>query len=89
METQKENKDVLVHNENGEWISVTKVIFLFESFATKLKAHAEKQGVKFSVHKWYDGTFWCYRQEFEAINLRDFKMTAREWKTLVDQYVNI
>lgn len=86
METQKNNESYLIRNENGEWINTGKVIFLFDSFATKLKALADKQGKKFSIHKYYDGTPWCYRQEFEALNLKGLLVTSKEWRLLTDQY---
>lgn len=86
METQKNDESHLIHNENGEWINTGKVIFLFDSFATKLKALADKQGKKFYIHKDYDGTPWCYRQEFEALNLKGLLVTSKEWRLLTDQY---
>ena len=86
METQKNDESHLIHNENGEWINTGKVIFLFDSFATKLKAFADNQGKKFSIHKYYDGTPWCYRQEFEALNLKGLLVTSKEWRLLTDQY---
>lgn len=86
METQKNDESHLIHNENGEWINTGKVIFLFDSFATKLKALADKQGKKFSIHKYYDGAPWCYRQEFETLNLKGLLVTSKEWRLLTDQY---
>ena len=86
METQKNDESHLIHNENGEWINMGKVIFLFDSFASKLKAFADNQGKKFSIHKYYDGTPWCYRQEFEALNLKGLLVTSKEWRLLTDQY---
>lgn len=86
METQKNDESHLIHNENGEWINTGKVIFLFDSFATKLKALADKQGKKFYIHKYYDGTPWCYRQEFEALDLKGLLVTSKEWRLLTEQY---
>ena len=86
METQKNDESHLIHNENGEWINTGKAIFLFDSFASKLKAFADNQGKKFSIHKYYDGTPWCYRQEFEALNLKGLLVTSKEWRLLTDQY---
>lgn len=86
METQKNNESYLIRNENGEWISTGKAIFLFDSFATKLKALADKQGKKFYIHKYYDGTPWCYRQEFEALDLKGLLVTSKEWRLLTEQY---
>lgn len=89
METQENNSWSRYPNGNGEWISETQMILLFESFATKLKALADTQGKKLTIHKDYEGNLWCYRPELESLNFGGFKMTIKEFKTLVDQYVNI
>ena len=89
METQENNSWSLFQNGNGEWISETKMIILFDSFATKLKALADEQGRKLNIHRVCDGDPWCYRPELESLNLRGFKMTVKEYKTLVCQCVKI
>ena len=89
METQENNSWGLFYNGNGEWISETKVVFLFESLAAKLKTHADEQGIKFIIHKTCFGELWCYRVEIEAINPRYLKKTIKEWKLLVNQNVNV
>lgn len=68
---QEENKErdwSLVRNNNGEWISDRKAVFLSESELTMKKIAAEKCHLPLTVNVGSDGTRWCYKYELDAIS---------------------
>lgn len=71
METKEQDKRWhLVRNDNGEWISEEHVVYVSALEATLLKIQAAKQGKTLSVQHGSDGLFWCYKHEWEEIDLK-------------------
>ena len=64
----------LIRNNNGEWISNENAIFLSKLEVSVLKIRATEQHKSLSIQHGAEGELWCYRHEYEAINL-DFSPT--------------
>ena len=70
METKEKNKQWhLIRNDNGEWISDEYAVLLTPLEATILKALAVKQRKKLSIQHGEDGLLWCYKHEYESIDM--------------------
>ena len=59
----------LIRNNNGEWISNENAILLSKLEASVLKIRATEQHKSLSIQHGAEGELWCYRHEYEAINL--------------------
>ena len=71
MEKELENENLhLIRNDNGEWISDEYAVFVSELEATVLRIYAAKQGKPLSIQHGQDGILWCYKHEFEQIDLK-------------------
>lgn len=57
----------LVRNDNGEWISEEKVMFLTKIEARSLQIKARLSGKSLNIQHCYDGELWCYKHEIETI----------------------
>lgn len=68
METT-ERKWHLLRNDNGEWISDEYAVFLSKLEALVLKSDAIRQKKPLSIQHGAEGELWCYRHEYEAIDL--------------------
>ena len=68
----------LVRNDNGEWISDENVVFLSELEATVLIIRAAEQKKHLSVQHGAEGQLWCYRHEFDAIEMSAPPIPKRE-----------
>lgn len=70
MEKERENeKWHLIRNDNGEWISDEYAVFISKLEAGILKVYAAKQGKPLSIQHGPEGCLWCYKHEFEEIDL--------------------
>lgn len=79
MEKEVNNKNWgLIRNDNGEWISDEYAVFLTQMDAICLKSRALNQGKELSIQHGVGGQLWCYRHEFEAIDLTVPEPTKRE-----------
>lgn len=81
MEKEVNNKNWgLIRNDNGEWISDEYAVFLTQMDAICLKSRALSQGKELSIQHGVGGQLWCYRHEFEAIDLTVYKPDNRKLK---------
>lgn len=81
MEKEVNNKNWgLIRNDNGEWISDEYAVFLTQMDAICLKSRALNQGKELSIQHGVGGQLWCYRHEFEAIDLSMYKPDNRKLK---------
>lgn len=81
MEKEVNNKNWgLIRNDNGEWISDEYAVFLTQMDAICLKSRALIQGKELSIQHGVGGQLWCYRHEFEAIDLSVYKPDNRKLK---------
>lgn len=81
MEKEVNNKNWgLIRNDNGEWISDEYAVFLTQMDAICLKSRALNQGKELSIQHGVGGQLWCYRHEFEAIDLSVYKPDNRKLK---------
>lgn len=81
MEKEVNNKNWgLIRNDNGEWISDEYAVFLTQMDAICLKSRALSQGKELSIQHGVGGQLWCYRHEFEAIDLNVYKPDNRKLK---------
>ena len=81
MEKEVNNKNWgLIRNDNGEWISDEYAVFLTQMDAICLKSRALSQGKELSIQHGVGGQLWCYRHEFEAIDLSVYKPDNRKLK---------
>lgn len=81
MEKEVNNKNWgLIRNDNGEWISDEYAVFLTQMDAICLKSRAINQGKELSIQHGVGGQLWCYRHEFEAIDLSVYKPDNRKLK---------
>ena len=79
MEKEVNNKNWgLIRNDNGEWISDEYAVFLTQMDAICLKSRAINQGKELRVQHGAGGQLWCYRHEFEAIDLTEPEPAKRE-----------
>lgn len=81
MKTTQDKNWHLIRNDNGEWISDEYAVFISELEATVLRVYAAKQGKQLSIQHGQDGLLWCYKHEFEAIDLPS-QTTKIEQRTL-------
>jgi hypothetical protein len=69
MKTKDKDKNWhLIRNDNGEWVSEEKVVFLSRFDAGILHVLAAKNGKPFSIQHGPDNSLWCYKHEYEDIN---------------------
>ena len=69
METNKEtNRWHLIRNDNGEWISDEYAVFMSSMEAGILQVYAARQKKPLSLQHGPNGTLWCYKHEWEAID---------------------
>ena len=68
MERTNEKKWYLLRNDNGEWISSEKCVFLSRLEISILKTLALKDGKELHVQHGPDGSYWCYKHEVEMLN---------------------
>ena len=79
MEKEINNKKWgLIRNDNGEWISDEYAVFFFLLYAICLKSRALSPGKELCIQPGGGGQLWCYRHEFEAIDLTEPKPAKRE-----------
>ena len=70
METKEKSKPWhLIRNDNGEWISDEYSILLTPLEATVLKARAVQQKKQLSIQHGENGLLWCYKHEYESIDM--------------------
>ena len=70
METKEKSKPWhLIRNDNGEWISDEYVVLLTPLEATVLKARAVQQNKHLSIQHGENGLLWCYKHEYESIDM--------------------
>ena len=70
METKEKGKPWhLIRNDNGEWISDEYSILLTPLEATVLKARAVQQKKQLSIQHGENGLLWCYKHEYESIDM--------------------
>lgn len=70
MEIKEKNKQWhLIRNDNGEWISDEYAVLLTPLEATILKVLAVRQGKQLSIQHGEDGLLWCYKHEYESIDM--------------------
>ena len=68
METMDYKRDWhLIRNDNGEWISDDKAIFVSKVILRILQSKAARMGKTLSVQHGPDGSLWCYKHELETI----------------------
>ena len=76
METKdKDNTWHLIRNDNGEWVSEDKVVFLSRFEAGILQVLAAQNGKPFSIQHGPDNSLWCYKHEYEDINSQYYQKT--------------
>ena len=81
MEKKDSNKEWhLVRNNNGEWISEEYAEFLSPLEATVLKVRAGQQRKELNIQHGADGLLWCYRHEYEAIDISNPEPVIRKLK---------
>lgn len=68
MERTNEKKWYLLRNDNGEWFSSEKCVFLSRLEISILKTLASKDGKELHVQHGPDGSYWCYKHEVEMLN---------------------
>lgn len=68
----------LIRNDNGEWISDKNAVIVSELEATILRVYAAKQGKSLSIQHGQDGLLWCYKHEFEKIELTSQKQEIKQ-----------
>lgn len=70
METNEQDRQWhLIRNDNGEWISDEYAVFISKLEATVLRVYAAKQNKPLNIQHGYDGMLWCYKHEYEAIDI--------------------
>ena len=90
MEAKEQNKRWhLIRNDNGEWISDDYAVFLTPIEATVLKVRAGQQGKELNIQHGADGQLWCYRHEYEAIDVNTPEPINRKLKMKRIQSNNI
>ena len=81
MVTKEHNKQWhLIRNDNGEWISDDYAVFLTPLEATILRARAGQQGKELNIQHGADGLLWCYRHEYEDIDVSTPEPDIRKLK---------
>ena len=84
METAEEqNKWFKIRNNNSEWISDKKAVFVPEWLEEKIRTYTEQRGQKFVFQKGPEGMLWCYAHEIRDMNFRN--ITVTETLYLIDQ----
>ena len=79
METKEHDKQWhLIRNDNGEWISDEYAVFLSELEASVLRIRATNQKQSLSIQHGVEGQIWCYRHEYEAIDMSTPPTAERE-----------
>ena len=74
MKTKDKDKNWhLIRNDNGEWVSEEKVVFLSRFDAGILQVLAAKNGKPFSIQHGPDNSLWCYKHEYEDINSQNYQ----------------
>ena len=68
MERTNEKKWYLLRNDNGEWISNEKSVFISRLEISILKTLASKEGEELHIQHGPDGSYWCYKHEVEMFN---------------------
>lgn len=87
MEKKETNKEWhLVRNNNGEWISEEYAEFLSPLEATVLKVRAGQQGKELNIQHGADGSLWCYKHEYEAIDISNPEPVIRKLKIKTEYY---
>ena len=68
METMDYKRDWhLIRNDNGEWISDDKAIFVSKVILRIWQSKTAKMGKTLSVQHGPDGSLWCYKHELETL----------------------